>query len=409
MENYGFLKEKMKSSFVFLEVRSDKIFLTTNLKKDLSFYKIDLIHGIFTGLGYLTFVNNKITFSESGMIESNIYCPEYTFVGSHFVDTYNLNFKEFTVENNEIIKWIWYNLFSYSYDENVISHDGHISKFIHLFDLGIVLSLNTGLKTKMKREKANLENYGYIRFKSENKINLLEAISLYNRFQKFLFFFHGTSSQFIEFKYKCLSCNEWIQVFYNDKLSREKSSSFINLNYKDLELEIEDVLTQWYINNELLFCVDVILENLLTVKISHNRRFINSFFSFEAMVRRFSKLEGKNLTTKKHLDYYKDFFIDLGGIEKEGVNKFFNKIIRSRDYYVHSKKPQKSVFSEFELLYISFLLDYIVAIELLNEMKVSEKNIKKISGQARSTFIDGQTINKLLNENVFLQSKTNNE
>jgi hypothetical protein len=49
-----------------------------------------------------------------------------------------------------------------------------------------------------------------------------------------------------------------------------------------------------------------------------------------------------------------------------------------------------------------------VSIELLKEMKISEKNIRKIKSRATSKYIDGQNINRLLNENVFLQSKLKN-
>lgn len=391
--------------FCVLKRKKGKIFLTSNIKKDLREYKLDLIFGVFTGLGYLTFINNKVVFSQSGMIVAKIYNPEYTFVGNHFVNTNDLSLKEFTIENNEIIKWIWYNLFNHEYENNTVSHDGHINKDVRLDKLGIVFSLNTGLNTSMLRDKVNLENYGYVKFESESRLSLLDAVELYNRFQKFLFFFHGSSSQFTEFKFKCLNCDKWIQLYYNDKLSREGQSDFVNLNFKDLESEIENLFIEWFTNDEMLFCIDVILENSLSVKISHSRRFINSVFSFEAMVERFFPSKLDNPTLKKYLNFYKVYFIEIANIEESHFNNFLNKIIRSRDYYVHSKKSQSQVFSEFELLYVSFLLDYIVAIELLERMNISKENIDKIKMRAKNKYINGQTINKLLNQNVFLQPK----
>jgi hypothetical protein len=73
-------------------------------------------------------------------------------------------------------------------------------------------------------------------------------------------------------------------------------------NRYDLGKEQQQLFLQkkWYINEDVRFCADIILENLLSVKVSHSRRFTNSLSAFEAFSKRF-ELILKNPTTEKFL------------------------------------------------------------------------------------------------------------
>jgi len=106
------------------------------------------------------------------------------------------------------------------------------------------------------------------------------------------------------------------------------------------------------------------------------------------------------------LSSQKELILELTKIQEEGFISFVQKIIRSRDYYVHGNLKQKEIFSEFELLYISFLLDFIVGIQILYKLGFDEKLIKKAKGRAKSVYVDMQQVNKMLNQNAFTKSKT---
>lgn len=100
--------------FCILELIEDQVFLTTNLNDRYKTYQIELIYGMFTGLGYLTFVNCKIKHNSSGIIETTVYQPKYSFIcAHHIIEPVNLKLKEFQVENAAIVQWVskmtWYN------------------------------------------------------------------------------------------------------------------------------------------------------------------------------------------------------------------------------------------------------------------------------------------------------------
>jgi len=392
-----FPKDKENRCFCILEMKGEQVFLETNLYRHNAIYKVDKIFGIFTGLGCLTFINNRIKSSSSGITESRIYAPQYTFVSQqHFINTESLKFKRFNIVNKEIKKWV--SKITHWFIGGELDKSDEIKEVIEIDEKGLKIEISTFSEYKSKRYELKLDELGQVKFFNNNEISILDAIELYKKFQKFLYFFHGKCSQFKSFQYHSLDRDEWVSVYYKDSFTRENYSNFIRLDYSKLKADLSELLVLWFANEEILFCVDVILENILSTKISHNRRFVNSFFSFEALAKRFLVIK-KKLSAKNCLNEYKHYFVEISGGQILDLDEFINKIIRTRDFYVHSTKSQKSFFSEFELLYISLLLDFIVGIELLRKLKVSNDVIETVKRQAKSTYVDMQNVNKLLNEN----------
>ena len=404
---YGEIWEKGNKgykSFCILEKKNLKLRLETNLLNDElnNPFKIDIIHGVFAGLGYFTFVNNLVVFSSGGISEMRIYEPQFTFISeNHFVETEKLKFKKFNISNPQLEKWIWINFPIVKFSKKIIELGEEIREEIDI-DENLTIKIETFKKYNSERNNLILKNFGGVEFKCEKSISFLKAIELYNTFQKFLFFFSGKSIQFNSFRYNCLRCDKPIEVYYKDKLSRNKYSDFLKLDYEELKKELPNILKKWFLDENIIYCSDVILENMISAKISHNRKFINSIFSFEAYSKRFIKLEFERPRLENYLKKFGDYFIVIGQIPKDELKDFIAKIIRTRDYYVHSNNKQEKLFTEFQLLYLSFLFDYIIGIELLRVMGVSEYCIKKVEYQAKNTYISMKSTNEILNNNVFL-------
>ena len=84
---------------------------------------------------------------------------------------------------------------------------------------------------------------------------------------------------------------------------------------------------------------------------------------------------------------------------------FPSKVVRSRDYHVHSNIANKNVYSEYELLYISFLFDFVIGYLLLETLGVSEDLLKKFIMHGNSVFIDMKRTNEILSANPLLKNK----
>ncbi|WP_418499375.1 hypothetical protein [Flagellimonas sp.] len=108
-----FSDNQSEKQFCILSFVDDDLVLETNLHSQKSTYKEVQIIGLFTGLGYLTFIDCKIKLSSSGITETRVYQPKYSFVSeSHFINPSSLFLTEFYIVNNAIVKWVnhapWY-------------------------------------------------------------------------------------------------------------------------------------------------------------------------------------------------------------------------------------------------------------------------------------------------------------
>jgi hypothetical protein len=386
--------------FCVLEFVKGEIYLETNLPSKRG-YKLELLYGAFNGLGYLTFVNNRISFSSTGVINVSKYNPKYTLIsdGSHFIDPILLKAKKFKIHNDVFNSWI--RSFHTINDDNKgltkaddIRHEIQVKEDLKI-EIIKSANFNTGINS------ASLINVGLVSFTSEKELSIMECIDFYKTFQKFLLFFYGKSNHFEYFRLQCLDCDDWYSLYYKESLVKDNSGNLVALDYNDLKDDLSELMKNWYINEDVKFCTDIILENLLSVKVSHSRRFTNSLSAFEAFSKRFG-LKVQKQTFEKRLKDKKDLFSEIANINEVELDIFISKIIRTRDFYVHGNKKQTNHFSEFELLYISFLLDFIVCIGLSEELGLSPINIEKIKGRAKSVYLDMQSVNKMLNENNFI-------
>ncbi|WP_166962130.1 ApeA N-terminal domain 1-containing protein [Yeosuana marina] len=395
-------KEESKC-FCVLSYIDGKVSLETNLRINNFAYKHQIILGVFNGLGYITFVDCKIKYTQSGISEVNIYQPKYSFISAyHFIEPINLKFKKFQISNDAIVDWIR-KMHWYSFTEDKLIKQDDISQQFKINEIGLSIELVQSSSSKTGHKEFILKNNGYLNFESEEKISLLTAFDYYNTFQKVLQFISTKTKQFSFFSFKCLSCGEWANVYYQEDRFEKTGSSYIHLSYDEVAKDLPILVNNAYTSESFRFCLDKLMENLLGVKLSHSRRFTNTIATFEAYNKLYTNQKNNKLIN--YLNYNRDNIISISKIDENKFNDFSSKVIRSRDYHVHSNLNNKNIYSDFELLYISYLLDYTVGLGIFQQMKISNEILDKVIRQGQSVFIDMQRTNEILSHDPLKTNK----
>ncbi len=392
-----------KRYFCIMTIIDNDVQLETNLYSQSVAYKQLEIQGEFTGLGYITFVDCTILKSESGMIEMRVYGPKYTFINVHRPKSENdIAFNKFQVTNDAIVDWVdnmtWYNS-----QEEKLEKEDDLKDEIRIDGIGLTVTIQHSLNYRAQRKELTFNNVGYVTFESDQPITILKSIDLYNDFQKILHLIVSKSKQFAYYGFECRSCKKWANIYYNDKKYAKSNNSFIHIKYDEVKEDLPILFSAIYTNEKFNFCIEKLMENLLSRQISHNKRFTNSISTFEAFGKLYSGLKQNNL--KKFLHHYSDLFGLLGKIKKEDFKSFASKIVRSRNYHVHSNLDNKNIFTEFELLYIALLMDFVVVYGLFLELKVSEGLLEKITMKCQSVYIGMQQTNRILNADSLRDSE----
>ena len=374
--------------FCVLEIKDREIYLETNLSSEFPEYKKDIIYGKFNGLGSLTFVNNQIEHSSLGVINVRRYNPEYTFVANaHFVEPQDLQIKEFKVDNKALNLWGG-RIHTYDFLNQTLNINNSRNEIFNKDNINVRIEKSALLN--IGKESFGFATQGIIFFNMHQDKSLMECMSIYDSFQKFLLFFYGKSSQFESFKFKCSKCGDWISLYYVNHLSFEGINNFLRIDFESEKHDFNVLLSHWFNNVHIEFCIDIIIENMLSAKVGHNRRFTNSLSAFEAYCQRFNN---KHLTLEKYFLEFKSLLSTISGIEESQIKPFIKRIIRSRNFYVHGSKNQKNGFTKFELLYISFLIDYVVGIKLSEYLGFNQETIDRMISQAKSVYQDMQRVN----------------
>ena len=373
----GFHEDEINCFCVLKKNLDNEVLLITNLIKTKPDQSESIIYGVFSGLGCLTFVENQLVFSETGMITMAKYEPDLTFIGNHFISTpKDFKTNKISIVNPDLRKWIDVNLFDLTSLKKGVLFDKHINHSITIPNaLKIDIKTNNIVSSSKDDYSLILTNNSIldIEFIYDNK-SVFESIEIYNKFQKFLLFFNESISQFVTFKINCLSCNQEFELIYSDKSIVNKKSSKLKLKYLDLKNEIEEILINWFTDEDLQICIDRILTNLLSNKLSHIQRFINSYISLESFALRF---EEKEKTIEKFILKNKILLSNITGIDESSINLHINNIIRTRKYYVHDDMKERKHFQGIELLKEAVSLEYFVIILVFQKLKISNKIIKK--------------------------------
>ncbi len=390
-----FKEQPEAKEFCILEVSDNEIYIHTNLVCTKSSYKVDIIYGIFNGLGSLTFVNCSIEKSEIGNIEYKKYNPDYVFASAYEqIDPIGLRLNTVEIENNTINNLIRSfhivdPLVNKIEIESIKTHEVKIND-----DLNIAFYKNYGISTS--KFGVNINNKGIIKFNFSNEKSVLESIEVYKKFQKFCVIYFSGIEKFNSFKSFCLNCSKSYNVLFYDNLAYTHHQSIFNDNLFKDEISFYEIIKNWYNNEDITYCFDIIIENYLSKKVSNARRFTNSLASFEAFYKLFSMNRHSDLD--KRIIEFENSFLKIDE-NIYNIIEFAKKIVRIRDYYVHGNRKQNIIHDNFDLLHFSLLFDFVVIRELSKELGFNQDYIEIIEDKGASIFKYQMPINRMLNSN----------
>jgi hypothetical protein len=391
--------------FCILIFKNGKVILETNLGSNMLLLKEEKILGVFTGLGHLTFIDCTVSSRSSGMISSFIYDPRYTF--QHAKHHYNANFKSncFNVVNNGLLPW---RRFGFDLDE--ISDKLKIDREeIHEYRIDnkkLSISLIFYTNYNFTQDKFTLSNQSRIKFAYDTPQSIVQVMEDYQTFQKTLQFITGNTKHFLAIHYLCNKCNVSGQLYFEDQKYENFHTSYFTIEYEDIYPYLFAILYTIYTDKRFNFCVDKLLDNHRGKQISHSKRFTNSITSFEGYCKIY--MNRKNAKLNWFLIENKELICSITKMSDHKFDNFVIKLVRSRNYYVHSNIDDsnfENIFSEFELLYISFIMDIIVAINLLRQVSIPQSILDKIIFRGISIYHQMQIINKELSNDSLLDPK----
>lgn len=389
-----FSERENEKQFCTLEIIENKVCLHTNLYSIESSYSVSILYGKFIDLGFVTFANCKIRNSVSGIIEYKKYIPDYVFTSfEHSINPNKLRLKSIEIENetiNELIRpfHIMDSLSQKIEIKNVKTHEIKLND-----DLTLSFHINHEISSNVL--KTTINNYGILKINFNSEKSLLESIEIYKQFQKFCIVFFSGIKKYKYFKSKCLNCGNNFNILFDDNLAINHSLGFFNDDLLRDNEQFSTVIKNWFNNDNIKYCFDIIIENYLSVKVSNARRFVNSIATFEAFYKFISSKINKDLD-KRIIDFKDDFI----SIDNEIVNftEFSKKIVRLRSFYIHSNKNETIEHDNFELLYLSLLLDHVIILKLSENLGFNSEFIEKIKKDSISIFKYQMPLNRNLKD-----------
>lgn len=386
--------------FCVLFYEDGQVFLETNLgvRKLAYVNKHIKIVGLFTGLGYLTFLDCKVKRSSEGAIKSFIYQVRYTFVHDYEFFHPELTMRNFSVSYNGLLDWRRLGS-CFVAKEQIINYGREES---HVFEIGakdLSIEMLFFSRLNFDKNKTIAQNYSKVKLNYNVDVPLGRAIDDYEVFQKLIQFLTGNAPRFNSFGYLCPISNDWGTVYFEEKGYKELKTGYFLIEFKDIVEHLPELVNLMYTDKKFNFCVERLLDNHIDGKLSHSKRFTNSISTFEAFC--------KNYTTRKNpklngfFEEHKDLICEIINIKEDSFKIFTSKIVRSRSYHVHaniSDHKSDDIFSDFELLYLSFTLDSVVAIGLLEQAKVSGKVIDQVTYWGKMTYDGLQSLNRELRQ-----------
>lgn len=380
--------------FCILTFKNNEILLETNLVSNEIHYKHQTILGVFTELGYLTFLDCLVKSTSSGLTSHATYLPQYSFMHpDHFVDPQTLLFKKFSISNDELAIWRQQK-FDIDWSNKTLKFDTKENHSFRIETVKSAIDLIFSVSYTLGQDEFRSKIQGSVKFNPETPVKVIKAIDIYYTFQKLIQFLSGQTRQFNHFNFQCEGCESWGSLYFQDDNYKDNRSLYFTTNYNEILPALPKLLETIFNDESFSFCVTKLLDNHVSGKQSHSKRFTNSISCLEAYGKRFGKYAKPTL--KQLLKDNSEFILKMTGVTHENLDDFVSKIIRSRDYHVHSNIKNQNICSDFELLYISILLDIIVGIRLLQEVNVSQIIIDKIIEKGRSVYMDTQAVNKIL-------------
>ena len=378
---------------------------------DRSYRNFRIIHGVFNGLGNLTFIDCRNISSETGSgADIRRYKANYTLINAQIENPNEFYFDSADITMPGLLDWT--GLYSVDYKLNGdlsknISLKKHDNLFIYendSFSINIYASNLISLKRDPNQTTIN-EIAGFKIFCLDNReMNIWDFIEVFKELQKVLLILGNRKTDIsgINFYKKD---HHPVNFKSNEIISLGRPSTFgPALEFQDIKDNLQTIFHNWFSNIDIHTSIDLILEKSVNIQISRENFFLNNCFAIETFHRRFknyrlfkksefkivkkkilenidnkdiSKLVENSLAhinepnfRSRLFDFQNEFDIILP--EDWDTELYIRKIVKTRNYLVHRSSSQ-NIFDRFDMLYASFFIELIIKLSIFKTLDIEEK------------------------------------
>ena len=247
--------------FCVLSFKDSSVLLETNLVEEIPRHKYLKIIGVFTKLGYLTFLDCEVLLHSSGMIYYAIYKPKYTFTfDDHCIDPLKLKVKKFCVSNNAIKNWRRPKV-NFDRVNKSVKLDQEERHLLHVEKIKLSIEIIFNNSYQVSGNGFTLKNNSYIKFEPESPINIAGAFDMYDRTQKLIQFISGNTEQFSSFEIQCSESGGWGTVFFQELSYKDTRSIYFTTNFQEIIPYLPNLFHHIFCNESFHFCIEKLLDN----------------------------------------------------------------------------------------------------------------------------------------------------
>ncbi|MCY4299596.1 MAG: hypothetical protein OXC61_09900 [Flavobacteriaceae bacterium] len=365
--------------FCVLSFKNDDIFIETNLSPYPTLELVNRIVGKFNGLGFCTLIECLIFSRTIGITENITFQCHYLYFGhSTVVDSKEMRISDFRVFSDVLNKWIGKISAIDLFKEKLIKVDFKDSYRVDKIQLDLNINYWTHLQNSKKSHVpySKITNVGYIGFKMEKPKAINDMIELYNQFKKVLHLIFLGALKFNKIEFQCSGSDVWTGLYYNDHAFSLYPNWFISTDYGEVKTSLPTILNQVYSNEIFKLCLHRLVENIAYKNNLRDRLFTNSISIYERLCKSGSNKKGEEYL-KDLIETNKATFQKIGGIDDLYWNSFKNKVVNTRNYYVHLDPSKKDLFKVSHLPFVSRFFDCVTIYLMLNTLKGIEDGLLK--------------------------------
>ncbi len=339
--------------FCVLSFKNDDLFIETNLSPYPTLELINKIVGKFNGLGFCTLIECLVFSRTIGITENIVFQCRYLYFGHlTVVDTKEMRISDFRVFSDILNKWIRKISVIDLFKETLIKADFEDSYRIDKIQLDLNINYWTHLQNSKKSNVpySKITNIGYIGFKVEEPKPIEDMIELYNQFKKVLHLIFSGALKFNFIEFNCFGSDEWIGLYYNDHAFSLYPNWFMSTDYEEVKKSFPAILNQVYSNEIVKLCLHRLVENIAQKNNLRDRLFTNSVSIYERLCKSRSNKKGEKYL-RDLIEINKTTFQKIGGIDDLFWTSFKDKVVDTRNHYVHLD-PSKKTYLKFRVFHM---------------------------------------------------------
>jgi hypothetical protein len=387
----------------------------------------DIILGSFNSVGLVTCINNVYYGSQVGG-GGNLckYRVTDLICGAHFLKPEDIVFNKAIFYINSLTDW---------FDKKGIKHTFSPQRTIEYgnfqtIDLEIEgfdnARFNFGYSFHMSQHSASVSDTVTLFLESNESKNLQSFFLIINNLRKLFSFL--TDSNFdvddislynneIKHEFGGKITDSLVEMkLYSNKASMSpcQTSHFLNIKYIDIEDNFKELIKNWLEVSKDNFTIELLLEKAYNPDLSLKTYFLNVCFALEVYhkdnisnqklskedfktIKDYLKKVIKNKMVKDWInnklgignhpsfrDRLNYFIQNLESIYPNDINLLINKIINTRNSYVHSTAKKEFIIKDDNELYSSSItLEVLVKGLILIDLGISNKNIDLLNNEAK--------------------------